>query len=212
MFAEGVVADDRGKRSAAEHAELFFVNFLEHRALIELRRALQIAQQFALGAVEDLDLQHIGGFRLIHHVLQAAPARLQLLERLVVHDFVQLKRQQVVDLRDTGVDGGFRVAGDRHLALQNLVYEFTNQALASLIGLGDLAFRADLIEQRGFENLFLRLRLGALSITHCRLPCRARPSALRAPWDPWRSSSELPQAVRWSAACRADPIGAGGDP
>ena len=42
MLAELVVADQRAEGSAAEDAELFFVDLLEQRALIELRRALQV--------------------------------------------------------------------------------------------------------------------------------------------------------------------------
>ena len=43
MLAEFVVADQRAERRAAEDAVLFFVDLLEQRALIELRRALQVA-------------------------------------------------------------------------------------------------------------------------------------------------------------------------
>ena len=42
MLAEIVVADQRAERSAAEDAELFFVDLLEERALVELGRALQV--------------------------------------------------------------------------------------------------------------------------------------------------------------------------
>ena len=49
-LAELVVADQRAERSAAEDAELFLVDLLEQRALVELRRALQVAQQLLLGA------------------------------------------------------------------------------------------------------------------------------------------------------------------
>ena len=54
-LAEFVVADQGAERSAAEDAVLFFVNLLEQGALVELRSALQIAQQFLLGDVEDLE-------------------------------------------------------------------------------------------------------------------------------------------------------------
>ena len=42
-LAELVVADERAERRAAEDAELFLVDLLEQRALIELGRLLQIA-------------------------------------------------------------------------------------------------------------------------------------------------------------------------
>ena len=56
--AEFVVADQRAERRAAEDAELLLVDLLEQRALIELGRPLQIAQQLLLRDVEDLDLEH----------------------------------------------------------------------------------------------------------------------------------------------------------
>ena len=40
---------------------------------------------------------------------QAAPASFQLLEIRVVHDFVELNREQVIDLRDAHVDHGLGV-------------------------------------------------------------------------------------------------------
>src|ERR1035438_6026377 len=89
---------------SAEDAELFFVDFLEHRALVELRSPLQIAQQVFFGAVDDLELQIDAGFGAGQQVLQAAPARFQLLERGVVQHLVQLEGKQVIDLRDTSVD------------------------------------------------------------------------------------------------------------
>ncbi len=48
-FAEFVVADQRAERMSAENAEFFFVDLLEHRALVELGGALQIAEQVFLG-------------------------------------------------------------------------------------------------------------------------------------------------------------------
>jgi hypothetical protein len=48
VLAELVIAHQRAERRAAEDAVLFFVDFLEERALVEFRRPLQIAQQFLL--------------------------------------------------------------------------------------------------------------------------------------------------------------------
>ena len=102
--AELVIADQRGERSAAEDAELFFVDFLEQGALVELRRPLQILEQVFLGDVQHLDLQHVAGFALIDQVLDAAPGAFQLLEGRIVQDFVQLQGDQPVDLRNARVD------------------------------------------------------------------------------------------------------------
>ncbi len=79
-LAEFVIADQRCERRAAEDAELFFVDLLEQRALIELGRALQIAQQVLLADVQDLDLQLVAGLALVQQILQPAPGAFQLLE------------------------------------------------------------------------------------------------------------------------------------
>jgi hypothetical protein len=92
--AELVVADQGRERSAAEDAELFFVDLLEEGALIELGRALQIAQKILLVDIEQLDLEHVVGFALVEQVLDAAPGAFQLLERGVVQNFVQLQRNE----------------------------------------------------------------------------------------------------------------------
>ena len=52
--AELVIANQAAERLAAEHAEFLFVDLLEHLALIELRHALQIAQDILLGALNSL--------------------------------------------------------------------------------------------------------------------------------------------------------------
>ena len=48
VLAEFVIAHQRAEGRSAEDAVLFLVDFLEQRALIEFRRALQILQQFLL--------------------------------------------------------------------------------------------------------------------------------------------------------------------
>src|SRR5262249_48038957 len=75
-----IVADQRGEGSSTEDAEFLFVNFLEERALVELGRSLQIAEQFSLLDVEDFDLQRFTGLALVEEVAQPAPASFQLLE------------------------------------------------------------------------------------------------------------------------------------
>src|SRR5947209_9815855 len=86
-LAEFKVAHKRAERVSAEYAELFFVNFLEHRALVEFRRALQIAKQILLRAVEDLNPEVHAGLGLGDQVLQPSPGGFELLERLVVEYF-----------------------------------------------------------------------------------------------------------------------------
>ena len=56
--------------------------------------------------------------RLVEQVLEPAPRRLELLELRVVHDLVELERDQVVDLRDARVDHRLGVAGDRDRSLR----------------------------------------------------------------------------------------------
>ncbi|MPM79528.1 hypothetical protein SDC9_126566 [bioreactor metagenome] len=52
--------------------------------------ALQRAAQFLLVDVEDLDLQHLVGFGVVHHIVQAAPRAFQALEVFVVNDQIHL--------------------------------------------------------------------------------------------------------------------------
>ena len=44
---------------SAENSKFLFVDFLEHRALVEFGGPLQIAQQVFLGRVEDFDLNMV---------------------------------------------------------------------------------------------------------------------------------------------------------
>ena len=62
MLAEFVIADQRAEGLAAEDAVLFLVDLLEHRALIEFRRPLQIAQQVLLRSIQNANLQLRAGF------------------------------------------------------------------------------------------------------------------------------------------------------
>ena len=51
--------EQRAEGRAAEDAELLGVDLLEERALVELRRLLEVLQQVLLRDVEDLDLQRV---------------------------------------------------------------------------------------------------------------------------------------------------------
>src|SRR3712207_7946270 len=65
-------------RSAAGHVELGGVDLFKDLALVELDGAVQVAEQLALGGVQDADLQLGAGLGVLHQVVQAAPAPLQL--------------------------------------------------------------------------------------------------------------------------------------
>ncbi len=132
VLTEIEVAHQGAEGGAAKYAVFLFVHLLEHRALIELRRALEVPQQFLLAAVQDLDLKHDPGLGLIHQVLDAPPRALQLLERGMVHDFVQLNRDQVIDLGNPGIDHHLGVARDGHRAIEHLCHEFLNQVFSAL--------------------------------------------------------------------------------
>ena len=49
-----------------------------------------------------------------------------------MQDLVQLQRNQVIDLRDAGVDHHLRIARNGHGAFQDLRHEFLHQVLAAL--------------------------------------------------------------------------------
>ena len=70
----------RAEGRAAEGAELFLVDLLEERALVEVDRRLEVARELLLAGVEDLDLHHGSGGRVLAQVVQTAPAGLELLE------------------------------------------------------------------------------------------------------------------------------------
>ena len=130
-----------------------------------------------LGAVQDLDLELHAGFALIHQVLDAAPGSFQLLESGVVHDFVQLQRNQVIDLRDARIDHHLRVPRDGHGAIDELGDEFLDQVAPALFGCGllsEAAFFDDLVEKAFLSYLFLgcRCRCGSrcLWISHWTPP------------------------------------------
>ena len=176
--AKLVVADQRAERSPAEDAVLLLVDLLEQRALVELRRALQVAQQFLLGDVDHADLQLVAGLALIHQVLQAAPAPLQFLELLGVQNLVELNRNQMIDLGDARVDHRLGVFGDRDRPFEHLADELFDQVPAALLARG-IAPHAplldDLVEQAVFRLLLWR-RGGTLGlgIRHWTLPFRLR--------------------------------------
>src|SRR5271157_1561094 len=132
MLAEFVVADERRKRLAAKDAEFIFIDLLEHHALIEFGSALQVAQQFFLADVENGELEHGVGFALVHQVLDAAPARLQLLKSRMVKDFIQLQRDKMIDLGDARVDRGIGVARELHLAFEHLRHELLDHVPAAI--------------------------------------------------------------------------------
>ena len=87
----------------------------------------------------------------------------------MVHDLVELRRDQVIDLRDAGIDHRLRVGGDRHRALEHLGDKVLDELLATLFGgrvaaeptlVDDLVEEADLRRcVEGALRLALRLRL-----------------------------------------------------
>ena len=109
-FAELVVADESAEGMSAEDAELFFVDLLEHGALVELGGALQVAEQIFLGAVQTL----IFRFSLVSVWSSRYFRPRQLASSFwnagVMQHFIQLQGKQVVDLRDTRVDHRLGVA------------------------------------------------------------------------------------------------------
>jgi hypothetical protein len=71
----------------------------------------------------------------------------------MVHDFIQLQREQVIDLRDARIDHHLRVFGDGHRTIEYLGYKFLYQVLTAFTRRGLFAKSAllnDLIEQAGF--------------------------------------------------------------
>jgi hypothetical protein len=107
------VADQGAVGRAAEGAEFFFVDLLEQRALVEFQRRLEVLHQLALAGVEHADLQVAAGRGVLHQVVQAGPAALELLEFGRVHDGGQLARDHAVQFRQARIDGRRQVARRR---------------------------------------------------------------------------------------------------
>jgi len=98
----------------------------------------------------------------------------------MVHDGVELLRQQPVDIRNAGVDRRFQVPGDRHRPMEY----FVHQRRDLLAGLGplfvvttDTGLGDDLVEQADFLLMDFQDCLGlGVFVTH--LPSPLRLSAL----------------------------------
>ena len=148
-MAKFIIANQGSERRATEDAEFFLINFLKKGALVEFRSKLKIAQQFTLGHIQDFDLQHVIRFALIEQVFQASPTGFQLLKFRVVENFIDLRGNQFIYLRDAGIDGGLNIPGDSHRPLENLVHKFPDQVLAAFAGnrvTGEPAFFYDLLQ------------------------------------------------------------------
>ena len=186
VVAEFVVPDQRAERGAAERSVLFFVDLLEERGLVEFRGPLEVLQEILLGHVQDADLEHRRGLALEHEMLQAAPASLELLEVRVVHDLVELRRQELVDRRDARVDRVLEVLGEDDLPLKGLLDELGQHVLGVVdlvLAKGETAALEDLVEKTPVllldDGFGFGLLLGVL--THGVLPSSLpRPSRRRA--------------------------------
>jgi hypothetical protein len=152
MPAERVIADQHRVRIAAERAVFVFIDLLEEHAHVVIDGGLEILEQFLLGDVEQTQLQARARFGAVHHVMQARPRRFERLECLIVHDRVELIRQQLVDLRDTLVDHchDALVRARAHAFIEDLRSKLADQlfgidALRRLDG--HIAFENDTVEQ-----------------------------------------------------------------
>ena len=103
---EIIIADQHAERLAAELAVFLLIDAAEQRALVPggATELAQAARQFALGDVEQLDLERRSGLRIADQEAQAAPRRLHLLELGMVQDDIELFAEQPVDLADHGLD------------------------------------------------------------------------------------------------------------
>src|SRR6476620_1227989 len=94
-------------------------------------------------------------------MVESAPRAFKFLKVLVMHDLVQLSRQQAVDLCDARVDGNVHVLGHCQLAVHDLIDEFADHVLCTLflkLVAGHTAVGQYPIEQTalllfGFDNL-----------------------------------------------------------
>ena len=106
-----IVADQRPKGCTAEGAELFFVDFLEQRALVEFDGSSSLCSRSFFRGIEHLDLEAGAGFALSTRYWSPRQS-LQLLELLVVHHLIQLLSEQAIDIGNSGVDRCLQVLRD----------------------------------------------------------------------------------------------------
>ena len=93
-----------------------------------------------------------------------------------MHHFVQLQRNQMVDLRDARIDHGLGIARQGHRAFQELRYKFLDQIFPAVFRFGIFPhppFVDNLIEQAFFGRLTVVAAASAASLqsfaTHCFL-------------------------------------------
>src|SRR5271165_3333660 len=133
-----------------------------------------------------------------------------------MQNLVELNRNEMVDLRDAGVDHHLGVPGDRHRSVQELRYEFLDQVLAAFERsrfFPETSFLDNLIEQASFEYRFASRRcLRSLLISHCLPPSPfASSDDSICPYRPLGRGALLP-AYRCLAGYHADPIDASASP
>ena len=132
MVRPFVVADQRAVGLAAGRAELVLIDLLEHLALVELDGPAEVAAELALAEVQDAELERGAGLGILHQVMQAPPAALQLEELGVMHDGIELRRHLRVDRRDRLVEGAREIAVESDRAGQRLLDEVLDEVLGAI--------------------------------------------------------------------------------
>src|SRR5262245_3399349 len=117
------VADQGAERLPPRRPELVLVDLLEQPALVELDGLGEVVEQVFLAGVQHADRERGAGLAVLDQIEEAAPRRLELLEFGRMHDLVELRGQQLIDLRDRLVDGGDHVAAGGDVALADLAHE-----------------------------------------------------------------------------------------
>ena len=164
------VTNQCAKRRAPEGAELFFIDLLEQRRLVEVDGRLEVLDDVLLARVEQLDLQALTCRGVLAQVVQARPAGFDLLELGGVQHLAELGRDQLIDFGNAGVDVGRQVVGHHHGAVQHFLDQLANDVLGAGVlgvGLGHLAAGDDVVQQAEGVDHFtgLGLQLGAHGIT-----------------------------------------------
>ncbi len=182
-MVEMIVADERAIGLAAELAEFLLVDRLEQRALVPVRARIepQVAVELLLGDVHHLDLQRRVGLGVVDEVVQPAPGAFDLLERLVVQDLVDLRRQLLVQLGDHLVDRVEHVVLDQARVGEGLLNQRSDRVLD--FGRCALAARLEALLQDRREIVGLLIgrtgrglsRCSVQSPPACLIPCWVTP-------------------------------------
>ena len=156
-----IVTNQEGIGVATKSAVFLFIHLLEQHAHVVVHSGFQVLQEFLFAHVHQTQLQTGTGLGAKHHVTQACPRGFKCLEVLVVHDGVELVRNDFVNFCNALVDhGDHALVGCRfHAFVENLRCKLPQQLFC--VGIlrwlySHIAFLNDAVKQTQFACFYNR--------------------------------------------------------